>query len=200
MSGDVDDDATEDRRGANQVSMPWLPRIGQDLSATVSAYRSRAEDHMTIMRHRSASGMSALAALALLAACTVSSPRPVDPPLPDLEPSFVGSMTITPATAKPGDRVRIWFPDHRLRGIAFSMESPTPAGWRAAFNLNSGVRSNDDPGPWAAVGDRFGSVDIGVGGPGGQQLRVPDIAVDGVYRLCTANAPEKACALLTVSR
>ena len=143
-------------------------------------------------------GLSALAASAVLAGCTVA-PPPTDPPPPALEESYAGSMTVTPGTVRSGDRVRVWFPDARTRGIAFTLEASAPPGWRAAYAMNSGVEADDDPGPWAA-GDQLAGIDIGIGGPGGQQLQIPGVAAAGVYRLCTANAPQRACSLLTVTR
>jgi hypothetical protein len=110
-------------------------------------------------------------------------------------------MVVEPPRAEPGDVVALRFPDEMERGILFVLEGRTVDGWLPAFFLTS-----DGPGPeweltWQPPGGAGLAVeDIGVGGPGPDHVLIPPVTAAGVYRICTANAAEKACAPIEVVR
>jgi hypothetical protein len=145
---------------------------------------------------------SAALVVALVAILVPSFTRQPEPAGPTLEEQYRGSMTINPSTARPGAWVSLGFPDNRTRGVAFTLEMWTGSRWTLTYYVISDrdpVRSvprwwrSSEPPPGA------GWPDLGIGGPGGERVIVPPVAAVGVYRLCTANPPEKACALLTIT-
>jgi hypothetical protein len=139
-----------------------------------------------------------LAVTLVLVACSeaaVSESGSESLPAPDPNARIV----VEPARAEPGDVVALGFPDEMIRGILFVMEGQTANGWLPAFFLTS-----DGPGPdwemtWQPPGGAGLAVeDIGVGGPGPDHVVIPEVAEPGTYRICTANAAEKVCALVEV--
>ncbi|MEU4392035.1 hypothetical protein [Kribbella sp. NPDC023855] len=119
-------------------------------------------------------------------------------PKPTLDPKFQGTMTITPATAAPGAEIALTYPAGYGRGIGFELAQPGDG--KPLYYLIAG-RGAKKP-TWRSVANAEGLVipDIGIQGPGPDRLVVPDTAADGTYLLCTSNASDKACALLTVAR
>ena len=153
---------------------------------------------------------AAVLILGLLASCTGEPPMvptpPTDPPSSQLEPRFVDSLTATPAAARPGAVLTLGFPDERLRGLGYSLESAGTGGWTIEYYLVASRKGDEEPGrrSWIRARDGndgvgFGWPDVAMAGPGGERVRVPGVATPGVYRLCTANAEQKSCALLTVT-
>lgn len=110
-------------------------------------------------------------------------------------------MTAEPDTASRGSVVTLGFPDERLRGVGFTLESPQSAGWKIEYYLIAGRGSKEpEANSWFQPGDVGGGwPDVGVSGPGGEQVRIPKVAAPGTYRLCTANAPDQTCVPLTVT-
>ena len=110
-------------------------------------------------------------------------------------------MTVEPATARPGQRVALRFTPPVMRGIAFSLSAWSEDEWSVAYYLTSdwGSPRAHEPG-WWSVEDSEGSgwVDVGIAGPGPDYVVIPDDAPAGDYLLCTANAAEESCALVTV--
>jgi hypothetical protein len=121
---------------------------------------------------------------------------------PVLEARWRGTMTITPAAASPGQRIALRFPEAKLRGIAFSLAAWNAEVWEVRYYLISGPGSGDITPVWWAVEDSEGRgwPDVGLAGPGPDYVMIPDAAPRGTYRLCTANARDEACALLTIGR
>jgi hypothetical protein len=110
------------------------------------------------------------------------------------------SVTVAPDTARPGATVALTFPTAPGRGIAFQLAKESePAKVLYYLTSDWGEPGKHKPTWWAYVG-RGGWEDVGIGGPGPDRVVVPDIAEDGTYLLCTANAPDQACGLLTVRR
>ncbi len=110
-------------------------------------------------------------------------------------------MTVTPATAAPGERVALRFRSTEVRGIAFSLAAWDDGGWTEAFYLTSDWGTPDSHRPtWWSVEDSDGRgwEDVGVSGPGPDHVIVPEEAAAGDYLLCTANSVDEACAILTV--
>jgi hypothetical protein len=147
--------------------------------------------------------------LGLLASCTAEPPMvptpPTDPPSPQLEPHFRNSMTVDPAIAEPGSVLTLGFPSNRQRGLGYGLEAVGANGWTIEYYLVAICKGDEEPGrrSWIRAGggnggSGFGWPDVSMGGPGGERIRVPDVATPGVYRLCTANAAQQSCALLTV--
>lgn len=109
-------------------------------------------------------------------------------------------MTITPEQAAPGDHVELTYPEQTQRGVAFVLERAAGETWSTTHLLTSSTDGYGG-GPSAVPVDDaegYGWDDIGVGGPGPDRLVIPDDAVPGPYRICTANALENFCAELTV--
>jgi hypothetical protein len=120
---------------------------------------------------------------------------------PSVDPDLEGTMTVTPASAMPGQEVELRFPADSQRGIAFSLSHWDGGQWNESYYLSSDWGTSGDYSPsWWSVDDseNRGWEDVGVSGPGPDRVLVPDTALPGVYLLCTANALDKACALLTV--
>lgn len=121
---------------------------------------------------------------------------------PALDAKWRGTMTVTPATATPGQRVALRFGSEEVRGIAFSLSAWGEEVWTVAYYLTSDWGSPGSHSPdWWSVQDseRRGWSDVGVSGPGPDHVIVPDNAPAGEYLLCTANSADEACALLTVT-
>jgi hypothetical protein len=121
---------------------------------------------------------------------------------PHLEPRWHGSMKVSPEKLSPCEQVAMRFPDRQTRGIAFALDAWEDSTWRTRFYLTSdGGSLNSTPTWWSIEDDENRAViDIGIGGPGPDHVLIPESAATGTYRLCTANAAEKACALVTVTR
>jgi hypothetical protein len=117
-------------------------------------------------------------------------------------------MTITPAKARPGSILTLGFPDEGVRGLGYSLESAGATGWTLEYYLAASRKGEGEPGrrSWTRInngngndGVGFGYPDLGVTGPGGERLRVPDVATPGVYRLCTAPPAQATCVQLTIT-
>jgi hypothetical protein len=116
---------------------------------------------------------------------------------PTLDPKYAGTMTITPATAKPGAQIGLTYPEGYERGLTFTLAEPVSG--KLLFYLAAGHAGTKPR--WKAVGgDTLGGPDVGTFKSSPDYLVVPDTAVDGTYLLCTDNSIKKACALLTVAR
>lgn len=121
---------------------------------------------------------------------------------PALDARWRGTMTVTPATAAPGQRVALRFRSEEVRGIAFSLSRWSDQGWTVAYYLSSDWGSPDTHAPdWWSVEDSAGRgwEDVGIGGPGPDHVIVPDTAPTGDHLLCTENSVIEACAILTVT-
>ncbi|TCM51309.1 hypothetical protein [Kribbella sp. VKM Ac-2568] len=129
---------------------------------------------------------------------------------PTLDPRWAGTMTITPATAHPGQEISLTFPPKSFRGLAFTISDATDrskvlyylSSDRYAGPTNNGVPVPPRPGWWKAGDPGGGWRAIGVNGPGPDHLIVPTTITDGTYLLCIMEdrAVADACALLTVKR
>ncbi len=120
---------------------------------------------------------------------------------PSLEPRVTGRMEIDDGSYRPGDKVTVRWPSEELRGIAYSLDSWTGNGWKVDYYISAvspGYRPQHDPTWWDADENGYGWVDIGIIGRGPDIAIIPDTADPDTYRLCTANASRKSCALLTV--
>ncbi len=157
----------------------------------------------------------ALAPLLLLTSCgpdaSVSGGSVTGPDRPDtvdttmsptLDAKWRGSMTITPTAATPGQRIALRFPDHFSRGVAFSLAAWKGESWEVQYYLTSGPGSGSPAPEWWSVEDSEGHgwPDVGIGGPGPDYVMIPNTAPSGTYRLCTANARDQACELLTIGK
>lgn len=125
-----------------------------------------------------------------------------DDSAPSLDPDLEGTMTVAPASATPGREVALRFPPGSQRGIAFSLAQWSDGQWDETYYLTSDWGTSGDYTPtWWTVEDskNRGWEDVGVSGPGPDRVLVPETAAPGDYLLCTANALDEACALLTVT-
>lgn len=125
-----------------------------------------------------------------------------DDSAPSLDPGLKGTMTVAPTSATPGQEVALRFPSDSQRGIAFSLAPWSEGHWEEKYYLTSDWgRSGDYTPTWWTVEDSAnrGWEQVGVSGPGPDRVLVPETASPGDYLLCTANALDEACALLTVT-
>lgn len=86
------------------------------------------------------------------------------------------TLTVTPATAAPGQRVALRFRTTEARGIAFSLSTEGEQGWTTAYYLTSDWGAPDTHTPsWGAVEDSEVQVwpTVGVLGPGPDHVIVP---------------------------
>lgn len=117
--------------------------------------------------------------------------------------SLLGAMTLSSETAHAGDVIELRFPSDNERGVAFSLSQPRGGDWTPVYFLVSdwGVPDKYAPTWWSAEGseDR-GWPQVLITGTGPDRVIVPDSAVPGDYLLCTANAADKECAQLIVTR
>lgn len=146
-------------------------------------------------------GEDALAgAMALAEDCShVAADRSAsDPPEPEPEmrPDL---MVVDPALAAPGDKLALRFPEETPRGIAFELHRRTDAGWVTTHWMNSDANGREYAGTAPAGTEGWGSIDVGIGGPGPDRVALPGDIPAGEYRVCTANAGDEFCAPLTIS-
>ena len=121
---------------------------------------------------------------------------------PSLEPDLKGTMTIAPASARPGQEVALRFPSDSRRGIAFSLAQWSEGQWVEKYYLTSDGGTSGDYSPtWWTVEDSAdrGWQQVLVSGPGPDRVLVPETTSPGDHLLCTANALDEACALLMVT-
>jgi hypothetical protein len=103
------------------------------------------------------------------------------------------------ATASPGTRVQMTFPNAGQRGMAFLMERWVEGRWTPEYYLTSDAIENVEPTWWSVSdADKNAWADIGVTGTGPDVVLLPNTAKPGTYRVCTANGLVKACGLLQV--
>jgi hypothetical protein len=118
------------------------------------------------------------------------------------------AIAIHPDVARPGDELAMQFPDDTgVRGVAFTLDGWDGSGWKPLFHLTSdGQSAHREPAWWRVgeeVGERVGEQgagweDAGVSGTGPDHVVVPPEAPAGDYRVCTADAREQLCGLLTI--
>jgi hypothetical protein len=186
--------------------------LKQDLQSIADRHAEQAAgDFDSVLRTATSRGRRRIAAV-LAAACAVlvvggiatlaswqddslPAPAPVATG-PTLDPKYRGTMTITPATARPGAQIGLTYPEGYERGLQFAL-----------FDADSGKQLYYLATGWAGTkprwrpvgGDTLGGPDVGIKGPGPDILVVPTTA-SGTYLLCTDNTSKRACALLTVAR
>jgi hypothetical protein len=111
-------------------------------------------------------------------------------------------MTVEPSSVRAGSTIKVYFPTELERGVAFELESREASGWQLEYYLVAGFGGWQPQRPWWHVDDpdQEGAdvPAVAIGGPGGEQLRVPDVAEPGEYRLCTGEGSPRACTLLTI--
>lgn len=109
-------------------------------------------------------------------------------------------MVVTPNEVAPGDRVDLTFPAETMRGVAYVLERSTGEGWSTTHFLTSSTDGYGGSPSWVSADDPagYGWDDIGIAGPGPDELAIPDDATPGAYRICTANALENFCAEITL--
>ena len=141
------------------------------------------------------------AALAVAAAfaCTAD-----DDPAAEAPPPERGEIVVEPEAAAPGEEVLLRFPTEMERGVPFYLSRWNEDSWEEpSFLLIS-----DGGGAYDCVvcptyfelGQDWGWEDIAIQGPGPDRIVVPDTAVPGTYRACTANTGDQMyCAQFTVT-
>ena len=109
-------------------------------------------------------------------------------------------IVLEPDSVQPGEFVSIFFPDERMRGIHFVLESRRAEGWNLEYHLASdwGDGRNTESYKAGPSMEGIGFPDIGITGAGPDVVFVPATVADGEYRLCTGNARPNICAPLTI--
>ena len=80
-------------------------------------------------------------------------------------------MTVDPSTASPGSVSTLGFPDQRLRGLGYSLESATATSWRIDYyRVAAGISEGFGPNSWVPWPD------VGMTGPGGERVILPKVA------------------------
>ena len=153
-----------------------------------------------------------LAALALLAGTGCAGVPEPDPglraaPGEDAPPRVVRPgegrpthITVATVTAGAGRTVELAFPPGNERGVAFTLEQRLGNVWETRFYLIAPSSPGGRP-DWWSVEDSQGRgwEDLGVTGRGPDVVRIPGGAEPGEYRICTANARDRACGAVTVT-
>jgi hypothetical protein len=107
-------------------------------------------------------------------------------------------MEAQPNPARPGDVVDLTFPLETGRGVAFMLEEWTGEEYVRRYYLISVPAGMGSAPTWFDVDDNVGWEDIGIGGPGPDQVVIPEVARPGRYRICIANAGEDFCAPIEI--
>lgn len=109
-------------------------------------------------------------------------------------------IEVRPTAARAGQAVELSFPESGSRGVAFSLDVWVGGEWQPRYYLTSnGGVLGWEPSWWSVEDDEEHFVpDIGVGGSGPDVVVVPSTATQAHYRICTANAADRACGLLEV--
>ena len=108
-------------------------------------------------------------------------------------------MVVEPMTASPGEVVAVTFPGGWERGIAYTLQREVaPGTWVDQWWMTSDGNGGQ-PVTVPAATEGYGVEDVGVDGTGPDRVLVDPATEPGEYRLCTANAVEDVCALLTVA-
>lgn len=138
----------------------------------------------------------AIGVLVGLYACGTDEP-PLDPGQGPLDADAVvrpDLVVAQPPEVRAGAPLTLTFPLETERGIAWVLEERDGDTWHARYLLNSD--GNNAAPTWVGPDkrDEWAWEDVGVSGPGPDEVLVPDVAAPGRYRLCTANAVSNFCA------
>ena len=76
-------------------------------------------------------GVAVLLGVALLMSACADEPAPI------LDPDLVGTMSLAPASATPGQEVAMRFPADSQRGIAISLSQWSESQWKQTYYLTS---------------------------------------------------------------
>lgn len=104
---------------------------------------------------------------------------------PGTEPPAEG-IVAEPSIVAPGQDLGVLFPGEDIRGARFTLTTDDGGG----YQLITGVEPQ-----WYDLDEEAPVLAFGVGGPGPDELVVPDTAAPGPYRLCADN---DLCTTLTV--
>jgi hypothetical protein len=120
--------------------------------------------------------------------------------IPPLEPG-PPLIVVTPNVARPGQVVELRYPNGLPRGLALFMSRWESDRWsEPQFLLFSDAAWWTDGPSWHPRGSNWSWRNLGVGGPGPDRIKVPEVAGSGVYRICTAGTGDTShCVQLTVS-
>lgn len=133
----------------------------------------------------------------LLASC---GPAGANDPEAQMHPEL---LKVSPSPAKPGQTIKVRFPEETFRGIAWALEEQDGKSWHVRYYLSAttdGYGGSGSPSWWSADdAEGKGWDDIGIGGPGPDSLIIPDSIRPGTYRLCTANSMPNVCTPLSIT-
>ena len=109
----------------------------------------------------------------------------------------IETFEVSPANPGPGDTFEATFDADNLRGGYFTLQQWSGSEWLpAVFLLESDAETQ--PATWSTIEDGIETQDYGIEGVGPDGLVMPDDLDAGIWRLCTANARDEACAQLVI--
>ena len=106
-------------------------------------------------------------------------------------------MQVDREVLEPGDTVGLEFPQGRVRGLMFALEQEVDGGWEYRYALIStgldGKATWHSPDAVPAFDRSFEMF------AGSERVRIPEEAVPGSWRICTADADENICVRIEVT-
>jgi hypothetical protein len=100
-------------------------------------------------------------------------------------------LALDPSSVHAGELVSVSYLSANERGVAFFLQSTDPQGdWITEYVLISDGTGSE---PYWLPPERAEWVDIGLSGDVADTLVIPEVALPGHYRVCTANAPTELC-------
>ncbi len=109
----------------------------------------------------------------------------------------VALMEVSPEVAAAGSRVKLYYPAETMRGVAFYLDERAEGAWEREFTLVAAIGLGEPT--WAPIDEEIAVDDIGIGGPGPDEVALPPELSAGSYRICTANAVDEFCAAFDVA-
>lgn len=108
-------------------------------------------------------------------------------------------MVVDPTIAGAGQEFTVTYPGGRDRGVAYVLEWSDADSWRPTHFLTATNADDGTTPTWAPYdADGYAWESIGIGGEGPDRLVVPDDAVPGSYRVCTANSAQNICSPIDI--
>lgn len=111
-----------------------------------------------------------------------------------------GGITISPAEARPGERLSLTFEDESQRGVGFVMARQVDGEWREEYLLIADATDPRTDARWSALDEPGLFIPaLGTSGPGPDEVIVPDVAAAGDYRICEEDEDRPLCGFVTVA-
>ena len=115
-------------------------------------------------------------------------------------PAVEARVSASPATAEPGQVVRLALPSELMRGIGFYLEAQRDGTWTPVYCLTEADYWEGYPSPPplnVPYSEHCGWEALGVAGSA--LVKMPEGIPPGSYRVCTASADTRTCAQVDVT-